>query len=118
MDLYASDDEMLPARGRALVGTGLKMAFPKGTYGRIAPRSGLALHHGIDVGGGVIDGDYRGEIRAILFNHTDVPFKIKKGDRIAQIICECVKLPSLVTVASLDQTERGEGGFGSSGKAG
>lgn len=89
--------------------------MPEGTYGRVAPRSGLAWKNFIDVGAGVIDQDYRGNVGVILFNHSDVDFDVKKGDRIAQLICERIAHPNVVEVKSLSETARGEGGFGSTG---
>jgi dUTP pyrophosphatase len=76
----------------------------------------MALHHHIDVGGGVIDGDYRGNVGVILFNHSDEPFVVVRGDRIAQLICEKVYFPVPEELLTLDATERDEGGFGSTGK--
>lgn len=80
-----------------------------------APRSGLALKHAIDVGAGVIDADYRGPVGVILFNHFDVDFEVKVGDRIAQLILEKIVTPAVLEVEDLDSTTRGEGGFGSTG---
>lgn len=80
-----------------------------------APRSGLALKHAIDVGAGVIDADYRGPVGVILFNHSDVDFEVKAGDRIAQMILEKIVTPEVIEVEDLDSTLRGEGGFGSTG---
>ena len=82
------EDTTVPARGKALVATGLAMQIPSGNYGRIAPRSGLAWKHMIDVGAGVIDSDYRGEVKVLLFNLSNVDFEVKDGDRIAQLIVE------------------------------
>lgn len=114
-DLCAAEDCVVPANGRRLIPTGLKMAFPLGYYGRIAPRSGLAVKHFIDCGAGVIDADYRGEIAVLLFNFGSVDFIVKAGDRIAQIICEKIAHPILKQVTELDGTGRGSSGFGSSG---
>lgn len=86
-----------------------------GTGGLVAPRSGLAWKHSIDVGAGVIDADYRGPIGVILFNHSDVDFEVKPGDRIAQVIIERIMTPEVVEVLDLDSTVRGDGGFGSTG---
>ncbi|KAL3701263.1 hypothetical protein R1sor_019285 [Riccia sorocarpa] len=116
-DLSSAYDAIVPARGKALVKTELSVGIPEGTYGRVAPRSGLALKHSIDVGAGVIDGDYRGPLGVILFNHSDVDFPIKAGDRIAQLILERIVTPEVVEVDDLDSTSRGEGGFGSTGVA-
>ncbi|KAK4796646.1 hypothetical protein SAY86_028972 [Trapa natans] len=114
-DLSSACEGKVPARGKALINTDLSIAVPPGTYARIAPRSGLAWKHSIDVGAGVIDADYRGPVGVILFNHSDVDFEVKAGDRIAQLIIEKIVTPDVVEVGSLDSTERGEGGFGSTG---
>ena len=82
-DLHALEDKTVPARGKALISTGIAMAIPYGNYGRIAPRSGLAAKNMIDVGAGVIDADYRGEVKVLLFNLSDVDFEVKAQDRIA-----------------------------------
>jgi dUTP pyrophosphatase len=112
-DLYASADVTVGSRDRACIPTDLVVAVPPGTYGRIAPRSGLALQHFIDVGAGVIDGDYRGPLGVVLFNHGLKPFAVKRGDRIAQLICEKIVYPELKEVEGLETTNRGEKGFGS-----
>ncbi|XP_010515014.1 PREDICTED: deoxyuridine 5'-triphosphate nucleotidohydrolase [Camelina sativa] len=114
-DLSSAADSKVPARGKALIPTDLSIAVPEGTYARIAPRSGLAWKHSIDVGAGVIDADYRGPVGVILFNHSDVEFDVKLGDRIAQLIIEKIVTPDVVEVQDLDDTVRGEGGFGSTG---
>jgi hypothetical protein len=84
----------------------------------IAPRSGLAWKHFIDVGAGVIDFDYRGPVGVVLYNHSDVPFEIKRGDRIAQMILERISMAGAQEVQELTETSRGEGGFGSTGVSG
>jgi dUTP pyrophosphatase len=84
-------------------------------FGSVAPRSGLAWKHSIDVGAGVIDADYRGPVGVILFNHSDLDFVVKAGDRIAQLIIEKIMTPDVMAVEDLDSTARGEGGFGSTG---
>ncbi|KAJ1294244.1 hypothetical protein BS78_01G131100 [Paspalum vaginatum] len=114
-DLSSAAEMVVPARGKALVPTDLSIAIPEGTYARIAPRSGLALKHSIDVGAGVIDADYRGPVGVILFNHSDADFAVKPGDRIAQMIIEVIATPEVAEVEDLDATVRGEGGFGSTG---
>jgi dUTP pyrophosphatase len=81
----------------------------------IAPRSGLAWKHFIDVGAGVIDEDYRGNVGVILFNHADADFEVKRGDRIAQLVLERISTPEVIEVESLDDTVRAGGGFGSTG---
>ena len=117
-DISASHDCIVPPRGRQLIKTDLQMAIPEGCYGRIAPRSGLAWKHFIDTGAGVIDADYRGEVKVMLFNHEDKPFEVKAGDRVAQLILERIATPEVVAVDDLDATERTEGGFGSTGVQG
>ena len=91
------------------------MAIPEGNYGRIAPRSGLAAKHSIDVGAGVIDCDYRGEVKVLLFNLSDVDFELKANERIAQLIIEKYTPTDIAEVEDLDATVRGKGGFGSTG---
>lgn len=115
-DLAAS----MPARidaysGIAKVCTGLSLTVPFGCYGRIAPRSGLAAKHGIDVLAGVIDPSFTGEVIVLLVNHGDQPFRIEPGDRIAQLILERCELPRVIEVEALEETERGGAGFGSTG---
>ncbi|GBG83655.1 hypothetical protein CBR_g37457 [Chara braunii] len=116
-DLASAYDCVVPARGTCLVKTDLSIAIPLGTYARIAPRSGLALKKSIDVGGGVVDYDYRGPVGVILFNHSDEDLAIQAGDRVAQLILERIVTPDVVEVEDLDETERGDGGFGSTGLA-
>ncbi|KAH6816891.1 DUTP-PYROPHOSPHATASE-LIKE 1 [Perilla frutescens var. frutescens] len=114
-DLSSAAETRVPARGKALVPTDLSIAVPEGTYARIAPRSGLAWKHSIDVGAGVVDADYRGPVGVILFNHSDVDFEVKAGDRVAQLIIEKIVTPEVAEVDDLDSTARGDGGFGSTG---
>nr|XP_051179131.1 deoxyuridine 5'-triphosphate nucleotidohydrolase-like [Lolium perenne] len=114
-DLSSAVEVTVPARGKALVATDLSIAIPEGTYARVAPRSGLALKHSIDVGAGVIDADYRGPVGVVLFNHSEVDFAVKPGDRIAQLIIQVIATPEVAEVEDLDATLRGEGGFGSTG---
>jgi deoxyuridine 5'-triphosphate nucleotidohydrolase len=114
-DLYSAVDTVIPARGNGLVKTDLSITIPEGCYGRIAPRSGLALNHGIDVGAGVIDRDYTGNVGIVLFNHRDTDFNIWKGDRVAQLVCEQIKIPELVETDEMMPTIRGGKGFGSTG---
>lgn len=117
-DIYAAEKTLIPGRGQNLVSTQISITVPQGTYGRVAPRSGLAVKHGIQTGAGVIDRDYTGEVKIVLFNHTDRDFEINVGDRIAQLVLEkIVEDASVVVVDSLDQTARSEGGFGSTGHA-
>jgi len=114
-DLYSAYDYVVPKQGKQLVLTDLQIALPEGCYGRVAPRSGLAAKHFIDVGAGVIDQDYRGNVGVVLFNFNQEEFKVNKGDRVAQLILERIFIPDLEQVQSLDDTERGDGGFGSTG---
>jgi dUTP pyrophosphatase len=85
-DLYSTETMSIGAHERGIVSTGIATTIPMGVYGRIAPRSGLAVKHGIQTGAGVIDPDYTGELKVILFNHGTEKFDIKQGDRIAQLI--------------------------------
>jgi dUTP pyrophosphatase len=114
-DLYSVDEVVVSPSQRALVGTGVAVILPMNVYGRVAPRSGLAVKHGIQVGAGVVDPDYRGEIKVVLFNQGDKDFEIKKGDRIAQLVLERCETPDVREIESLDETDRGSGGFGSTG---
>ena len=116
-DLASAYDTTVPARGRAVVKTGLAIAIPENTYARIAPRSGLAVKKFIDTGAGVVDYDYRGEVGVVLFNHADEDFEVKKGDRIAQLILERISMADVVETDELFATERGAAGFGSTGVA-
>ncbi len=115
LDLYASQPITIPARGFANVNTGVAVAVPLGFYGRIAPRSGLAVKFGIDTLAGVVDSDYRGEITCVLANHSDNDFVVNVGDRIAQFVIEAIILPTPEFTEELPQTARGTGGFGSTG---
>ncbi|XDG06873.1 hypothetical protein ABKA04_006488 [Annulohypoxylon sp. FPYF3050] len=114
-DLYASQPTTIPARGKALVETDISIAVPANTYGRIAPRSGLAAKHFIDTGAGVIDADYRGPVKVLLFNHAETDFAIAEGDRIAQLVVERIYTPEVIEVQELEESVRGAGGFGSTG---
>jgi dUTP pyrophosphatase len=118
-DLYSVSQLVIPSRGRAAVKTGVVLEIPSNTlYGRIAPRSGLAIKHGINVLGGVVDSDYRGEVVVLLHNTSEDEFTVTVGMRIAQIIFEKIWLPlniKTVHFAKLDETARGDGGFGSTG---
>lgn len=100
---------------RALVPTGLAFTVPDGTYGRIGPRSGLAVKHGIDTLAGIIDQDYTAEVKVVLVNLGQEPFVIEHGMRIAQLVIERIETPDVVEVDRLEDTVRGAGGFGSTG---
>jgi dUTP pyrophosphatase len=114
-DLSAAEPTVIKAGGKGIVKTDLSIACPEGTYARIAPRSGLAVKKFIDVGAGVVDADYRGPVGVVLFNFGDEDFVVEKGDRVAQLILEKVSMADAVTVEELSETQRGEGGFGSTG---
>jgi dUTP pyrophosphatase len=122
LDLLAAVPEDAPivlAPGKfTLVPTGLSIALPPGFEAQVRPRSGLAAKHGITVlnAPGTVDADYRGEIGVPLINHSDVPFTIRRGERIAQMVIASVVQAELVTVATLSPTARGTGGFGSTGR--
>lgn len=113
-DLCACEDMTIQPGERELVNTGIIVVVPKLTYARVAPRSGLALR-GIDVGAGVIDSDYRGAVQVLLINNSKEPFRVKQGDRVAQLIVECIVTPRLFIADYVEPTARGSGGFGSSG---
>jgi deoxyuridine 5'-triphosphate nucleotidohydrolase len=115
-DLKASEYSIVPARGKALVSTGLCLELPEGYVGLIWPRSGLAVKHSIDCGAGVIDSTYRGEIKVLLFNHSDETFTIEAGNRIAQLLVQKIEHINFISVDSLEKTQRNEAGFGSTGK--
>lgn len=115
-DLAAVEGVAVPARGKAVVPTGIAVAIPGDTYARVAPRSGLAAKNSIHVGGGVVDSGYRGEVKVVLFNLSDTEFAVAPGDRIAQLIVTRIATPDVVEVDDLPQSVRGESGFGSSGK--
>jgi len=115
-DIRSSEDVTIPPLRRATVSTGVRLKIPEGYYGRIGPRSGLAHKYGIDVLAGVVDSAYRGEIKVILHNtDKNEEFRVSAGDRIAQLIVEKHYNFKFVEVEELDSTQRGAGGFGSSG---
>ncbi|XP_035252639.1 deoxyuridine 5'-triphosphate nucleotidohydrolase-like [Anguilla rostrata] len=114
-DLYSAYDYSIAPLDKTIVKTDIQIAVPPGCYGRVAPRSGLAAKHFIDVGAGVVDEDYRGNVGVVLFNFSKETFEVKKGDRVAQLICEKICYPELEQHDTLDVTARGAGGFGSTG---
>ncbi|MEN6389744.1 MAG: dUTP diphosphatase [Syntrophomonas sp.] len=120
MDLYAANQEdlILPVGGRALVPTGLAIALPPGIEAQVRPRSGLAMQYGITLLNtpGTIDSDYRGEIKVIVINLGDKDYILKRGERIAQMILAPVCRGEICEFDSLDETIRGEGGFGHTGR--
>jgi dUTP pyrophosphatase len=122
LDLLAAVPEdapvMLAPGKHALIPTGLTIALPQGYEAQVRPRSGLAAKHGVTVlnSPGTVDADYRGEVCVLLINHGDQPFPIRRGERIAQMVIAQVARVELVPVASLSATDRGSGGFGSTGR--
>jgi dUTP diphosphatase len=122
LDLLAAVPENAPvilAPGKhALIPTGLAIALPEGYEAQIRPRSGLAAKHGVTVlnAPGTVDADYRGEIGVLLINHGEVPFPVRRGERIAQMVIAAVVRANLFPMASLSTTDRGGGGFGSTGR--
>jgi dUTP pyrophosphatase len=132
IDVCSTSAHSIPPRSRKLVGTGLSISWTSGSssgsssgstqnaedfYIRVAPRSGLAAKQSIDVGAGVIDYDYRGEVFVLLINHhNENTYEVKSGEKIAQLIMERIKRPSILEVDQHSETERGAGGFGSTDK--
>jgi dUTP pyrophosphatase len=116
IDLYSPISGTLQPLQRLLVPLDISIRLPEQTFGHILPRSGLALKYGIHVGAGVIDEDYRGNVGVLLFNLSDKPFEFNKGDRIAQMVVKKYEKVEIDEVEMLDETKRGNGGFGSSGK--
>lgn len=118
LDLRAAEAFTLRPGERALVPTGIAIALPKGFEAQVRPRSGLAVKHGVTVlnAPGTIDADYRGEIKVPMINHGSEEFAIARGDRIAQMVIAPLTIATLIEVDSLEETERGSGGFGSSGQ--
>ena len=117
MDVVSAEDVTIAPGARHAVASGLAVAIPHGFEIQVRPRSGLALKHGITVPNtpGTIDSDFRGELKVILINHGSEPFAVRRGDRVAQLVVAPVVQGTWVEVDSLDETVRGEGGFGSTG---
>ena len=118
MDVLAAENVTLAPGARHAVATGFAVAIPAGFEIQVRPRSGLALKHGISVPNtpGTIDSDYRGELKVIMINHGAEPFAIARGDRIAQLVPAPVQKAEFAEVAVLEETSRGAGGFGSTGR--
>ena len=118
MDVCAAEDVELASGGRHAVATGFALAIPEGYEIQVRPRSGLAFKHGISVPNapGTIDSDYRGELKVLLINHGSESFAIKRGDRIGQLVLAPVTRAAFSEVDDLDDTQRGSGGFGSTGR--
>ncbi|HXL81600.1 MAG TPA: dUTP diphosphatase [Pyrinomonadaceae bacterium] len=115
LDLYLIEDLTIGPKQRYLARTGLAVAIPEGYYGRIAPRSGLALRTGLDVLSGVIDTDYRGEIGCLLYNTGDETINLPAQSKICQLIIEKIITPEAAWADEINETDRGSGGFGSTG---
>lgn len=117
LDLYAARDAALEAGERAIVETGVAVAIPRGWAGLVLPRSGLALRQGVTVlnAPGLIDAGYRGEIKVLLINHGRERAAVRRGDRIAQLVIQPVGRAALVEAETLPPSDRGAGGFGSTG---
>ena len=115
LDIYAIEDLTIRPRERHLARTGLAVAIPEGYYGRLAPRSGLATNKGLDTLAGVIDADYRGEIGCLLYNAGDETIHLAAKSKICQLIIEKIITPNAVWADDISVTERGSGGFGSTG---
>ena len=113
--MSAAETAVVPAHGKCPVKTGLSAARPPDCYSRVVPRSGLAFKKFIDVGAGVIDSNYRGELGVILFNFGDEDFIVNMGDKIAQLIFEKIKTSTIKEIDSLEETRRGTSGYGSTG---
>lgn len=116
-DVYSVEDTVLHPGERKLIDTGLKMALPSGYEAQVRPKSGLAVNYGVTVLNtpGTIDAGYRGPVKVILFNASKQQYTVEKGKKIAQIVINKVECPDIEIVTSLDETGRGEGGFGSTG---
>jgi dUTP pyrophosphatase len=115
-DLRAGESVVLSPGARAAVATGIHVEIPPGHVGLVWPRSGLAVRDGIDTLAGVIDSDYRGEVRVVLVNHGEAEFRIRPGDRIGQLLIQKVERATFSRTPALAATSRGEGGFGSTGR--
>jgi dUTP diphosphatase len=117
LDLRAAHDATLEPGARALVGTGLAVAIPPGYAGLVLPRSGLALSQGVTVlnAPGLVDAGYRGELKVLLVNHGEKLASVRRGDRVAQLVIQRVERAELIEVTELPASERGAGGFGSTG---
>ena len=115
LDLFSTEKVSLKAKGSATIDTGIQIELPKGFFGQISGRSGLARHHGITIGGGVIDNDYRGNVQIILFNLSDCDFEIEVRMKIAQLVCLPFATFPISLEISLSPTARNESGFGSTG---
>lgn len=115
-DLFARETQIVPAKESAVFDTGVHVAIPAGYYGAIKSKSGLNVKHGVTGEGGVIDAGYTGSIVVKLYNHSGFDYKVNKGDKISQLIIQPIITPDIEIVDELDETERGNNGFGSTGR--
>ena len=115
LDIFSIEAVVIEPKQRSLVRTGLAVAIPEGYYGRVAPRSGLAVQKGLDVLAGVIDSDYRGEVRCLLYNAGDEAIHLPAQTKICQLIIEKIITPDAAWADEISDTDRGSGGFGSTG---
>lgn len=116
LDLYADENLVVPAGDQALIPTGIALALDPNMAGLIWPRSGLAVNYSIETGAGVIDADYRGEVKVLLHNHSGRSYLVKRGERIAQLLIQPAMKPTMTEMDELPATLRGFGGFGSTGQ--
>lgn len=114
-DLSSAYDYIIEPYGKMIIKTDIAVEIPHGHYGRIAPRSGMTWKFHTDIGAGVIDLDFRGNVGIVLFNHSENELIISKGDKIAQLILEKISIPEIIECTELNDTKRGENGFGSTG---
>lgn len=115
LDISSVEDVIIPAGEQRMVATGISIRVPQDCYVRVAPRSGLAAKHMINIHAGVVDSGYRGEIKVIMMNHGAADFAVAKGDRVAQLIFERIYVADFELTDDLDASDRGAGGFGSTG---
>jgi len=115
-DLFSAHETTIAAHSHGLVKTDIAVELPFGSYGRVAPRSGLAYKKFIDIGAGVVDVDYRGNVGVVVFNHLHQDFQVKYGDKVAQLVVEKIFMPAVEVCTELSDTCRGEGGYGSTGR--
>ena len=114
-DIYSNETVIIKPKGSAIIGTNLYVEIPDGYAGLLWSRSGLSCNYEIETGAGCIDSSYRGEVKVHLYNHSDLPYTVNKGDKITQMLIVPVKLGTWQKVDELSETERGEKGFGSTG---
>ena len=115
LDLFSTESQVIPSQSCARIKTDIAVSLPYGTYGQIAPRSGLASNHFIGIGGGIIDSDFTGGVECVIFNHLNAPFEVMKGMKIAQLLVVPCEYPQICEVDRLTETGRSSKGFGSSG---